>query len=493
MTQYEKDQIARIQISQLVSADPMGDDFYYQVYTVLRGTLSQEAPVKAAPPLLNRHRHSTLDDQIQRIVENAKKRPKATQISLEGALGKISKSTTKNPRQKLQITPNESSLVEPHMDRAFSPLSLIASQKYTHQVQKNTLRLSETFYDIVLELEQLRRSRALVLEDPKHDQDKISEELESLDEQISKLTQTLWDNLQLNQEAEVPAVIKLLSCNKGKKLWTRLLRQLNQGQVMVALLSLFAYAQHLEVIRNSSIPALFAAPQLFPGIVSSRPTVDSLIAFVDASESFLQHMLPSMMAFVNEANWSLVSSCFEALLNRNDVVRLGSSRAGLAIITMLISRSEILNQTGAAEGWQDMFQVLFNEFQGHYLSFFPVVNVPNLPSDLDISRIPLSIMHSYGDPIDLPSGGIGYRSTPSSALEMYLTDDMHVWQFLAALAAVSNVDQQHTLVAEVRERILANVAAGNASIYPSERAERSIYNVNLFLHALGLDASQIKT
>jgi DNA topoisomerase 2-associated protein PAT1 len=35
MTQYEKEMIAKIQISQLVTDSPFKDDFYYQVYTSL--------------------------------------------------------------------------------------------------------------------------------------------------------------------------------------------------------------------------------------------------------------------------------------------------------------------------------------------------------------------------------------------------------------------------------------------------------------------------
>lgn len=70
--------------------------------------------------------------------------------------------------------------------------------------------------------------------------------------------------------------------------------------------------------------------------------------------------------------------------------------------------------------------------------------------------------------------------------------DQAVWQFLAALAlCASNVQQQH-LVTEVREKVLENVVSATKG-WVADESERQakLDNVNLFLHALGLDSSQI--
>jgi len=53
------------------------------------------------------------------------------------------------------------------------------------------------------------------------------------------------------------------------------------------------------------------------------------------------------------------------------------------------------------------------------------------------------------------------------------------------------VDQQHVLVTEVREQVLENVIAAQTTRLAPEKAAQRIANVNLFLHALGLDASQV--
>jgi DNA topoisomerase 2-associated protein PAT1 len=71
--------------------------------------------------------------------------------------------------------------------------------------------------------------------------------------------------------------------------------------------------------------------------------------------------------------------------------------------------------------------------------------------------------------------------------------DRAVWQFLAALALHASAEQQQVLVSSLREKVLESVASaknGWAGADEEERVAR-LANVNLFLHALGLDSSQI--
>lgn len=70
--------------------------------------------------------------------------------------------------------------------------------------------------------------------------------------------------------------------------------------------------------------------------------------------------------------------------------------------------------------------------------------------------------------------------------------DQPVWQFLAAVALHALSEQQHILVTALRDKILDNVASVNKGwIQDEEERETKLANVNLFLHALGLDSSQI--
>jgi len=70
--------------------------------------------------------------------------------------------------------------------------------------------------------------------------------------------------------------------------------------------------------------------------------------------------------------------------------------------------------------------------------------------------------------------------------------DQPVWQFLAALALHATNEQQQALVTALREMVLENVASANKGWVADEDERRAkLGNVNLFLHALGLDSSQI--
>jgi DNA topoisomerase 2-associated protein PAT1 len=70
--------------------------------------------------------------------------------------------------------------------------------------------------------------------------------------------------------------------------------------------------------------------------------------------------------------------------------------------------------------------------------------------------------------------------------------DQPVWQFLAALALHASPEQQQLLVAALREKVLENVTSANKGWVADEEERRTkLANVNLFLHALGLDSSQI--
>ena len=71
--------------------------------------------------------------------------------------------------------------------------------------------------------------------------------------------------------------------------------------------------------------------------------------------------------------------------------------------------------------------------------------------------------------------------------------DQPIWQFLATLAVHANEEQQQALVAGLREIVLENVATATKGWGDDseERRRLRLANANLFLHALGLDSSQI--
>lgn len=81
---------------------------------------------------------------------------------------------------------------------------------------------------------------------------------------------------------------------------------------------------------------------------------------------------------------------------------------------------------------------------------------------------------------------LGHGNRPTDIM------DQPVWQFLAALALHASPEQQQILVTSLREKVLENVTSVTKGwVADAEEGQTKLANVNLFLHALGLDSSQI--
>jgi DNA topoisomerase 2-associated protein PAT1 len=68
--------------------------------------------------------------------------------------------------------------------------------------------------------------------------------------------------------------------------------------------------------------------------------------------------------------------------------------------------------------------------------------------------------------------------------------DQPAWQFLAALALHASSEQQQTLVATLREKVLESIAnAKSGQVVDGDEQWAKLANVNLFLNALGIQFS----
>ncbi|KAJ2798610.1 DNA topoisomerase 2-associated protein pat1, partial [Coemansia helicoidea] len=210
MTQRDKDYIIRIQVSQLLTDDPAADDFYCHMFQLSRGTAAmpgagQQQQQSAGDSTANvlrealeqrgmqvpgeqageqargRGRRSNtqssmarMQQQVQRFVNEARRRPKAPQVAVEGALGKISVNSARNPKQVLQVQRGHSGSMSQHQQqpggdmRHQSPgaydaggLFAVPGDTRTPAVERRkTLQSIETAYGAVLRLEQLAREQA---------------------------------------------------------------------------------------------------------------------------------------------------------------------------------------------------------------------------------------------------------------------------------------------------------------------------------------------
>ncbi|KAI9296921.1 hypothetical protein K502DRAFT_323523 [Neoconidiobolus thromboides FSU 785] len=207
---------------------------------------------------------------------------------------------------------------------------------------------------------------------------------------------------------------------------------------------LLTHFEDLNVVKNGICPPKGRLPPIV----------------TDEIELFLSSVLPLVMAYISEAPLVIVNGLLSILMEKNNVVAISRSKVGLAFLTIFLTRIEVLRQSGGSfigmmapspevplARSSELFSNLFNSLQNHFLAIFP------------------SLMSQI--------------------------DDLYAWQFLASLSVGLNLDQQHTLVLELRDKVIEQITLASRGHLPSDVAATKITNVNLFLHALGLDASQV--
>ncbi|KAH7919056.1 hypothetical protein BV22DRAFT_1041258 [Leucogyrophana mollusca] len=504
MTQSDKDFITRIQVSQLVTQDPYAEDFYAQVYgAILRsrmGLQSQDERVLkfgasggVGLGLAQKgggRRQSAMqkmEAQVERIVSNARLREKEKGMhsihSLQGALGKTSgRSYKAAPRQLLQVDPsaanNTTSGAHPHISKedaipsdgegaareaaklgraalgdAAGSDGVVRKEPLT---QRQILVTLESLYDLVLNVEQLRRDQPLEEEEGA---------FAAWSKAYNDLVEQVWTGLHVMVPLETSdphPFVSLLTPVKGKKILPRLSRHLTSARMLTLLTLLVACFSQLDVVKDARI---LDSPEDTPG----QQEVER------QTQAFLGSVLQSILPVVAKAELRLVSGLLGLFLDRNYVVTVAQTRPGIAILTLFLSRVEIIKQGMSgipesselptpeeAQQWQLMFDHLFQLLTPHFLTLFP-------SSRLAPQISPLGSLHSTTDMIDQP-----------------------VWQFLAALALHASAEQQSILVSGLREKVLENVtSASKGWVADEDERQTKLANVNLFLHALGLDSSQI--
>ena len=168
-------------------------------------------------------------------------------------------------------------------------------------------------------------------------------------------------------------------------------------------------------------------------------------------ELFSQAVMPPLFSYVNEAPLNIIIGLLGLVLDRVHVQSILRTKIGLNILTMLISRAELVAQAGGSgqqeasdrQQWQDLYSRLFDTIE----PVLPYI----FPTDTNVSA----------------------------------SDDVYVWQFLAAMGVGASPDQQQRLVLGVKERVMETV--GVSQSLPVEMKERRLGEVNLFMRAIGLD------
>jgi DNA topoisomerase 2-associated protein PAT1 len=209
------------------------------------------------------------------------------------------------------------------------------------------------------------------------------------------------------------------------KLIPRIFRQLSNDQSLTMLTVIVTHFSKLVVCRNV----------IYPGtaVADVDEAKKQMFVTFDNVELFMNATAPPLLRVIAEAPLSIVVHLFQLLIQKNNVAMVAQTKPGLAFLTMLLSRAEILKQGGGVlQGlsapsqeelahWQELYGYLFETLRNRYISTFPSMYylVPIIPN------------------------------TPMIQLSLSV-DDIYVWQFLAAMAVGASMDQQHILVTEVR-------------------------------------------
>jgi DNA topoisomerase 2-associated protein PAT1 len=227
----------------------------------------------------------------------------------------------------------------------------------------------------------------------------------------------------------------MLSHAKGKKAIPRVFRHLDEQQRLTAITMIFVSLDQLDVITK-------ALPD------PSKPDALVPLPVREEIDLFSQTVMPALFGSIGEAGLGIVAGVVGVICERTNVPLISLTKVGLSVLTMVLSRAEVLRESAHlpsnAEDWTH-----YNEL---YNKLFDLIE-PALP-------------HIF----------------PGKVTE---ADDVHVWQFLAAMGVGASPEQQQRLVIGVKERVMETVRVSRT--LPREMGEVRLGHVNLFMRAIGLD------
>lgn len=430
MTPQDKNFVTRIQLQQLMTATGNGEhepdsslseDFYYQVHSQIRGGPRQnpQQPLShfAQTYLLqtggrqtgmSRRHHrggdnhmQRMEQQVQRAVEAAKLKPKNKQLVIEGSLGKITFSNSKTPKPMLNIKRSENgdSLKRPqNTDRQPSGKKFSAATLSTSD-RKAILRNIEKVYSTLMNMED--HERRLPPLPPGNGDPAMSPQHVKWHLDMRNLNAKLWYDLKVlepirTDSAILHPFIAFLSYSKGKKAIPRIFRHIDQEQRLTIITMIIIHLNVLDVIRLSE-----------PHPSETKP----LNVAREEVELFSQAVMPSLFAYVNDAPMSIVIGLLGLILDHVNTSAVVLTKVGLDILTMLISRAELVKQGESPKDeewntWLQLYNRFFNTIEPVLANIFP--------------------------------GSINAGQ------------DEYVWRFLAASGIGASPDQQQRLVIAVK-------------------------------------------
>lgn len=534
MTGGDKEFITRIQLSQLVTQDPYISDFYAQVHSAItRARLAAMGGGSAEGPTvlpvgadgrglgvgvvrtngtggrkLKETAMQRMTVQVKRIVENAQKRAVAApSATLQGALGKNKfRSSATAPRPALSVSASsrtlQTSTANTIANLLKGPLTGPGLDKRQPLTQKQVLLRLEQLYEMILDLEHMRREQPLL---PPTEQQKIqfgisdeeAEEkrvkAEEWTKQYEAAVEAMWQALLVQEPLEISdphPFISLLNVTKGHKLFGRFIRHLSHQQCLTVLILLLACYPQLDVVRNAPLPAFSS------GNVLQAPNAGGRKDAEVRTETFLSSVIPVMVQLIGRLELKMVAGMVSLCGERWDVAKVLATRPGVALFTILFSRAEMLKHVASVplmEGQPAPMVPSQAELDQWTMASANLLRnlVPQLAAVFPSTQ---AQANAFGPAIQMlgqqAAGEIGARDE-KEGMQMDLKDG-EVWGLIASFGLQAPPDEQTALVSGLRDKILHTVHSAKKGWVSPARGELRLRNVNLFLNGLGLSADMIE-
>lgn len=225
--------------------------------------------------------------------------------------------------------------------------------------------------------------------------------------------------------------ISILAHAKGKKAIPRLFRHIDEQERITVVTMIVVHLDGLSVVNQA--------------IGTSEEPLSAAVR--EEIELFSQTVMPPLFAHISDSPLNIIIGLLGLVLDRTNLHVVARSKIGISLLTILISRAELLKQAAPEtdpnewEQWTMLYNRLFDVVE-------PV--------------LPILFPGSIND-----------------------TDDMYIWQFLAAMGVGASPEQQQRLVIGVKDRVMETVNVSKA--LPADMASARLANVNLFMRAIGLD------
>jgi len=333
MSKYEREGIRHIHMAQLTTENPMLEDFYYQAFS------------KRSLKYHQNQSNTTLYLPLPNLKPKKSASSKESKQNLDGALGKIAGSSSRKPRQQLQVD-----ISQPHQTMKLDQEDISSEELYF-----SVLGSIERLYGTVFELEDVLNTAS--------EENAVIEDLET-SKTKAKFTATSCLGLEPGRfwgRADVLRFIHIVGLPKGRKAVFRALRHLGATFNRAFLDRLLENLEYLGVFRPNSTPSEI--------------------------DSFVNLVLSPMVPFVSEAPAPYIVNAIRTFFGKPSFLWLLYSRPGVILLCIFMSRIEICKSAlGSdvegddllAQDWPQFARQLYDLLSDRLMDFF---NVPSLKSN----------------------------------------------------------------------------------------------------------------